>query len=152
MASSTHRQESEQTPGDSEGQGSLACGSPRGHKASDTTEGLNNNQHIVSSLEHSLPLLLSQPITEKGDGDTDSFKGRKKGKKMKGGRKRGREDGRRGQIIQTKMSTTQADQRHQSLSLILFSPQTKQSRKEHNWNAPYHERCYKLMLPIQNRS
>ena len=30
---------------------------------------------------------LSQPITEKGDGDTDSFKGRKKGKEMEGGRK-----------------------------------------------------------------
>ena len=77
---------------------------------------------------------------------------RKKGKEMKGGRKWGREDGRTGQIIQTKMSTTQADQRHQSLSLILFNPQTKQSRKEHNWNAPYHEPCYKLMLPIQKRS
>ena len=34
--------ESEQTPGDSEGQGSLACCSPWGHKESDTTE-LNNN-------------------------------------------------------------------------------------------------------------
>ena len=30
-------QESEQTPGDSEGQGSLACFSPWGHKESDTT-------------------------------------------------------------------------------------------------------------------
>jgi len=30
-------QESEQTPGDSEGQGSLACCSPWGHKESDTT-------------------------------------------------------------------------------------------------------------------
>ena len=30
--------EPEQTPGDSEGQGSLACWSPRGHKESDTTE------------------------------------------------------------------------------------------------------------------
>ena len=29
--------ESEQTPGNSEGQGSLACYSPRGHKESDTT-------------------------------------------------------------------------------------------------------------------
>ena len=28
----------EQTPGDSEGQGSLLCYSPRGHKDSDTTE------------------------------------------------------------------------------------------------------------------
>ena len=30
--------ESEQTPGDSEGQGSLACCSPQGRKESDTTE------------------------------------------------------------------------------------------------------------------
>ena len=34
--------ESEQTPGDSEGQGSLACCSPWGHRESDTTEQLNN--------------------------------------------------------------------------------------------------------------
>ena len=34
--------EFEQTPGDSEGQGSLACCSPRGHKELDTTEQLNN--------------------------------------------------------------------------------------------------------------
>ena len=33
--------ESEQIPGDSEGQGSLACCSPWGHKESDMTEGLN---------------------------------------------------------------------------------------------------------------
>ena len=32
--------EFEQTPGDSEGQGSLACCSPRGHKESDMTEQL----------------------------------------------------------------------------------------------------------------
>ena len=33
----------EQVLGDGEGQGSLACCSPRGHKESDTTEPLNNN-------------------------------------------------------------------------------------------------------------
>ena len=33
--------EFEQTPGDSEGQGTLACCIPRGHKESDTTELLN---------------------------------------------------------------------------------------------------------------
>ena len=33
----------EQTPRDSEGQESLACCSPWGHKESDTTEQLNNN-------------------------------------------------------------------------------------------------------------
>ena len=32
----------EQAPGDSEEEGSLACCSPRGHKASNTTERLNN--------------------------------------------------------------------------------------------------------------
>ena len=35
--------EFEQTPGDGEGQGSLACCSPGGCKESDTTEQLNNN-------------------------------------------------------------------------------------------------------------
>ena len=38
--------ESEQTLGDSYGQGSLACCSPWGHKASDTTERLNNKLKI----------------------------------------------------------------------------------------------------------
>ena len=38
-------QEFEQTLGGSEGQGSLACCSPRGCKESDTTERLNNNGH-----------------------------------------------------------------------------------------------------------
>ena len=36
--------EFEQAPGDGEGQGSLACCSPWGHKESDTTEWLNNNK------------------------------------------------------------------------------------------------------------
>ena len=36
--------EFEQTPGDSEGQGSLACCSPWGHKESETTEGLMGSQ------------------------------------------------------------------------------------------------------------
>ena len=35
--------ELEQSPVDGEGQGSLACCSPWGHKESDTTEQLNNN-------------------------------------------------------------------------------------------------------------
>ena len=35
-----------QTPGDGEGQGGLACCSPRGHKESDTTKGLNNNNNL----------------------------------------------------------------------------------------------------------
>ena len=37
--------ESEQTWGDGEGQGSLACCSPWGHNESDTTERLNNNNN-----------------------------------------------------------------------------------------------------------
>ena len=36
--------ESEQTPGDSEGQGSFACCSPCGLKESNMTERLNNNK------------------------------------------------------------------------------------------------------------
>ena len=36
--------EFEQTPGDGEGQGGLACCSPWGHKESDTAEQLNHNQ------------------------------------------------------------------------------------------------------------
>ena len=35
--------EFEQTPGDREGQGSLACFSPCGHRESDMTERLNND-------------------------------------------------------------------------------------------------------------
>ena len=37
-----NRHEFEQTPGDGEGQGSLACCSPQGHKELDMTEQLNN--------------------------------------------------------------------------------------------------------------
>ena len=48
-----------QTLGDSKGQGSLACCSPRGHKESDTTERLNNNSHLpwrpLSSFSEQLP-------------------------------------------------------------------------------------------------
>ena len=43
--------EFEQTPGDGEGQGSLVCCSPWGHKESDTSERLNNNfSYDLSSL------------------------------------------------------------------------------------------------------
>ena len=44
IASLTHGHEFEQTPGNVERQGGLACGSPWGHKESDTTERLNNNK------------------------------------------------------------------------------------------------------------
>ena len=40
--------EFEQVPGDGEGQGSLACRSPWGHKESDMTEQLNNNKYTSS--------------------------------------------------------------------------------------------------------
>ena len=39
--------EFEQSLGDSEGQGSLACYSPRDHKESDITDQLNNFYHIM---------------------------------------------------------------------------------------------------------
>ena len=39
--------EFEQALGDGEGQGGLACCSPWGHKESDTTEGLNNNNNMM---------------------------------------------------------------------------------------------------------
>ena len=38
----------EQAPGDGEGQGSLACCSPRGRKESDTPEQLNNEVYQCS--------------------------------------------------------------------------------------------------------
>ena len=38
--------EFEQTPGDGEGQGSLACCSPWGRKELDVTERLNNNNNV----------------------------------------------------------------------------------------------------------
>ena len=50
--------EFEQSPGDSEGQGSLGCCSPWGHKELDMTERLNNTpltypyQHISSYIPH----------------------------------------------------------------------------------------------------
>ena len=58
--------EFEQTLGDNEGQGNLACCSPWGHKWSDMTERLNNNNNIINKISppgeiqlfHS-PLLLS---------------------------------------------------------------------------------------------
>ena len=66
--------EFKQSPGDSEGQGSLVCYSPWGHKELDTTEQLNNNNlchtpvkdcpslsSIIFHMEHnhSVPLILN---------------------------------------------------------------------------------------------
>ena len=47
--------EFEQTSGDSEGQGSLACCSPWGHKESDTTEQLNNNSRELHKGNYLVP-------------------------------------------------------------------------------------------------
>ena len=41
-----HGHELKLTLGDSEGQGSLECSSPGGHKESDTTQQLNNNKEF----------------------------------------------------------------------------------------------------------
>ena len=54
MAGWHHRlngHEFELTLGDGEGQGSLACCSPWGHRQSDTTERLNNKGGSVSSSD-----------------------------------------------------------------------------------------------------
>ena len=48
--------ELEQTPGDTEGQGSLVCCSPWGFKELDTTEQLNNNEQHHDPVE-SIPVL-----------------------------------------------------------------------------------------------
>ena len=45
--------ELEQTPRDGEGQGSLACCSPWGHKESDTSWQLNKNNFFLLNTSHS---------------------------------------------------------------------------------------------------
>ena len=42
--------ESEQALGVGDGQGSLACCSPRGHRESDTTEGVNGVQLVENQI------------------------------------------------------------------------------------------------------
>ena len=50
-----NRHEFEQTLEDGEGQGILVCCSPSGHKESDMTERLNNNNNSASScFQHKL--------------------------------------------------------------------------------------------------
>ena len=46
--------EFEQVPGDGEGQGSLACCSPWGHRESDMIERLNNNGVGLGGLTHQI--------------------------------------------------------------------------------------------------
>ena len=47
-----------QTSGDYEGQGSLVCNSPWGHRESDRTERLNNNQFVVGFQTHNIFMTL----------------------------------------------------------------------------------------------
>ena len=47
--------EFEQTPGASEGQGNLAYCSPWGHKESDKTEQVNNNNNKIQKVKNSVP-------------------------------------------------------------------------------------------------
>ena len=54
--------ESEQTLGDGEGQRSLACCSPRGHKKLDTTERLNNNNDNKGCRRSECPLQLQASL------------------------------------------------------------------------------------------
>ena len=56
--------EFEQALGDGEGQGSLACCSPRGRKESDTTECLNNNKFSSVNMSESRVLALDQSPKE----------------------------------------------------------------------------------------
>ena len=54
--------EFEQTPGDSEGQGSLMCCSPQDHKGLDTAEGLNNTNMYTCTHQHHQQLGLGTPV------------------------------------------------------------------------------------------
>ena len=52
--------EFEQTPGNSQGQGSLACSSPWGCKESDTTEWLNWIKYVIQMIYLYLQIILSK--------------------------------------------------------------------------------------------
>ena len=63
MAGWHHRlggHEFEYTPGDSEGQGSLVCCSPWGHRESDTTERLSSNRELDSVSPHRAVLMAGR--------------------------------------------------------------------------------------------
>ena len=53
------------TPGDGEGQGSLACCSPWGHKELDMTEWLKNNYHVIRALQRNLCCIICQDLLRK---------------------------------------------------------------------------------------
>ena len=65
--------EFEQTPGESEGQGSLVCCSPWGLKELDTTEQLNSKLLQTKQLYLLTILLRQEPIPLKFPQDTVSF-------------------------------------------------------------------------------
>ena len=54
------------TPGDSEGQGSLACCSPRGCRESDTTQQLNNNVKMKDKKEREENILKTNKRSDVG--------------------------------------------------------------------------------------
>ena len=64
--------EFEQTAGNGEGQGSLVCCSPRGHKESDPTEWLNSNN---LEIKYSIPktLISKDPAKNKWKCQMESF-------------------------------------------------------------------------------
>ena len=62
MISPLNGRESEQTLGDADGQGSLARCSPWGHKESDTTERLNNNNSWETKCIKNLMKTNSPPF------------------------------------------------------------------------------------------
>ena len=62
----------EQAPGDDDGQGSLACCSPRGCKKSDTTEQVNNSP-IPNLMTEEIICLKYRAGNEIGSPDTLSF-------------------------------------------------------------------------------
>ena len=78
--------EFEQTPGDSEGQGSLACCKPWGCKESDTTEWLNNHGNLTTQ-RHVLRFWYTISRCAKSTGEREKVERRKKK-----GRKGERED------------------------------------------------------------
>ena len=61
MASPIDGHEFEQAPGDDEGQGSLACCSPWGHKELDTVEQLNWTELTLSTCHSSSLVKPGQP-------------------------------------------------------------------------------------------
>ena len=69
-----NRHEFEQTPGDYEGQRSLACCSPQGHKEWNTAEWLNNNNSDERASQ--VVLVLKNTDANAGDiRDSDSIPG-----------------------------------------------------------------------------